>query len=158
MGAAFHNLQGDNRLFFSFLFFFFSFGPASSSFLHLSFFFESFFFLIFKFFKGHIFIVLVDILVLQYFVWVFFLYFSFPFYDIDIVHLNSIIYLAFDHFIFQLAFVRLLIQSHKCSIWLFFGLSSDLFIFIEFCCLLNNIRILGIMFMFLSFSSFFLQL
>jgi hypothetical protein len=102
--------------------------------------------------------VLVDILVLQYFVWVFFLYFSFPFYDIDIVHLNSIIYLAFDHFIFQLAFVRLLIQSHKCSIWLFFGLSSDLFIFIEFCCLLNNIRILGIMFMFLSFSSFFLQL
>ncbi len=39
MGAAFHNLQGDNRLLF---FLFFSFGPASSSFLHLPFFFERF--------------------------------------------------------------------------------------------------------------------
>jgi len=58
------------------------------------------FFLIFLIFKGHIFIVLVDICVLQYFVWVFFLYFSSPFDDIDIVGLNSIIYLAFDHVIF----------------------------------------------------------
>ncbi len=99
---------------------------------------------------------LVDILVLQYFVWVFFLYFSFPFYDIDIVCVNSIIYLAFDHFIFRLAFVRFVIQFHKSSIWL--GFFFFWFFFYWFLLFVEHIRILGIMFKFVSFSTFFLQL
>ncbi len=77
---------------------------------------------------------LVHIHVIQYFVWVFFLYFSFPFDDIDIVGLISIIYLVFDHFIFQLAFVRFVIQFHTCSIWFVFNLFSDFFLLIFVVC------------------------
>ncbi len=125
MGAAFHNLQGDNRLFFLF---FFLFWPSKFLFSSSTIFLWEICLLLLCFFlkfKGHtigqstgwtfFFIVLVDIRVLQYFVWVFFLYFFFPFDDIDIVGLNSIIYLALDHFIFRLAFVRFVIQSHKCQ-------------------------------------------
>lgn len=66
-------------------------------------------------------------------------------------------FFCFWTFLFQLASLGLVIQSYKCSTWSCFALSPGFSSFIDFCCLLDNIGVLGISFEFSFFISAFLQ-
>ncbi len=157
MGAAFHNLQGDNRLFFSFLFFFFLFWPSKFLFSSSIIFLWEILFFFFNFLKGTFFIVLVDILVLQFcvdFFLVFFLSFLWYWYCSPEFYYLS----CFWSFYLSIGFCEASDSISQVFNLIVFWSIFCFYFSIDFCCLLNNIRILGIMFMFLSFSFFFLQL
>jgi len=71
--------------------------------------------------------------------------------------MTFIVCFAFDHFVSQLVYVRFVIQSCErlalSSYDLFLGVSS----LVNFCCSLDNMKVLGTPFEFASFSSSFLQ-
>jgi len=60
-------------------------------------------------------------------------------------------------FFFQLAFMGFVVQPCKCLAWSSFDLHFGFFLLINFCCPSNNIKILGIPVIFISFSLSFLQ-
>jgi hypothetical protein len=66
-------------------------------------------------------------------------------------------YLAFNHFASKLAYVELVIQLCKCSGWALFNLPFGFTLALNFCCIINNIRILCDLFGLGFFSSLFLQ-
>jgi hypothetical protein len=63
---------------------------------------------------------------------------------------------AFAHFVSQLAILRLVFQPHKCLAWSPSNLHLNFSPLIDFCCPLDDIKVLGVPFGFVSFiSSFF---
>jgi hypothetical protein len=66
-------------------------------------------------------------------------------------------YLAFNHFASELAYVELVIPLCKCSGWALFNLPFGFTLALNFCCIINNIRILCDLFGLGFFSSLFLQ-
>ncbi len=57
------------------------------------------------------------------------------FLSLDVIHIighASIVPLIFEHFVFHLAFVGLLVQPCKCMIWLPFGLFFGFFLLVNF--------------------------
>jgi hypothetical protein len=65
--------------------------------------------------------------------------------------------LAFNDFVSKLAYVKLAIQLCKCLGWALFNLPFGFTFALNFCCIINNIRILCDLFGFGFFSSLFLQ-
>lgn len=71
--------------------------------------------------------------------------------NIHIIGSTSIIHFLFGYIVSQLTFVGFVVQPCKCSTWSTFCLPLGFFHLVDFCCLSNGIRVLGILFEFPSF-------
>ncbi len=74
-----------------------------------------------------------------------------------IFSLAHVVSFPFDHFASQFATMGLFIQFCKCLTWALFILPPRFIPSAEFCCLLSGMKILGVLFGFAFFASFFLQ-
>jgi len=77
--------------------------------------------------------------------------------DTHILALAHVISIAFNHFASLLVFVGLSIQLCKCSAWAPSSLPHGFILPTKFYCPLSNIKILGVPFGSISFTSSFLQ-
>ncbi len=71
-----------------------------------------------------------------------------------IIGLTFIVRFAIEHFVFQLTSMGFVVQPCKCLAWLSFDLPFGFSPPIDFCCLSNIIKILGIPIRFISFTFF----
>ncbi len=78
--------------------------------------------------------------------------------DIHIIGLAFIVHLVFDHCVSQLAFMGFMIEPHKVFGLVVFPIYLLVFFpFVDFCCMLDNIKVLGVLFGYVFFFSSFLQ-
>jgi hypothetical protein len=67
------------------------------------------------------------------------LYFPFPCQRHSHISLASSVHLVFDHFVFQLTLLGLMVRPHKCSIWSPYGLPPGFSLLANFCCMSDEL-------------------